>query len=1141
MHKFTLLARRCGAAALGAMLFTSALPVAHADDTEIFIGGVTTSTIQPNVLFIFDNSGSMDDTIDTQTIYDPSEDYVSDSDCTDGRIYYTTGTGVPSCGTRNWFNGSAFRCAAAVAPLASTGVFINRMARYDTSPTGTTGDRWRDFSRDFRSQVHECEADNGVHGATDTATDLYPRDGNASGYTGSTTGALNWSARTSYRVYSANYVAWYNDERIISRRKIDIAREVLISLLNSVTGINVGLMYFSDNATSNDQGGLVAVPVGDVEDNRAEMITVLNGLNPETFTPLSETMYEAGLYYRGATWDFGSTAQRAAGTIANPSVRASRQATDDTKYKTPMQYSCQKNYIVYLTDGAPTNDTAATTKSQTLIGGNCDLDDAISGADSAATSGVCLDDLAAYYANNDLNSAISGTQSVSTYTIGFATDQVLLSQTALRGGGKYYTANNTAELATAFQGIVAEILDINTTFSSPTVSVNAFNRTQNLNDLYVSVFRPTLTGLWPGNLKKYQLDPVTGEIEDVAGVEAVDADSGFFKDSARSYWSPAVDGAQAAQGGAASQLPAPADRNIYTYYTGSASTTLTNAANAWSTDNTALTAAALATSTSGLSLEDTINWLRGADVFDADSDADVTEARLRMGDPLHARPATVIYGGSASSPDANDAVVYAASNEGLLHAIDVVTGDELWSFVPETTWGSVYRAIDQTSTTNKLSTLDGNVTVLKIDVNFNGVVEPDDGDRVYLYFGQRRGGDNYFALDVTDKESPKFLWRLNSSQLPGLGQTWSTPQVTRINVGGATQNAGKWALVIGGGYEEDQDPNPSDRSTSYSTDSTGNSIYFVDAVSGALLWRAGGEGSDANLELTKMNNAIPGDVRTIDFDGDGFADRLYAGDMGGRVWRFDITNGNSVSSLVAGGVFAALGNADETSHPASSMRRFYSAPDVTLVRRRGQSSFLSVNIGSGYRASPLNEETDDRFYALRDYGLFSRRTQEKYDEWTPISDSAVTDVTDDVAPSIPANSPGWRINLERDGEKVLAEARTFGGVTFFPTFTPAVETSTSSCAPRQGTNRLFAVNVIDGSPVTRDGVTEELTTDDRERELSQGGIAPETVFLFPTPPEDCVGEDCRPPPQCLVGLENCGIEFNNLPVKTFWRERAVQP
>lgn len=1132
MQAIKTLAHRCGTAALGAMLFASAVPVAHADDTEIFVGGVSTSTIQPNVLFIFDNSGSMNDAIVTQTTFDPAFDYVtSTGTCNAARVYYTTGNSVPSCSTNNYFDRTALVCNAAITAFGTAGNFRGRVARYDTSRSPTSNRRWDNLSTSARSQKVECEADSGVHGISDAATNRFAKSGTTDGYAATNSGMVRWRDYNTTRLYTANYIAWYNGPRESSRRKIDIVREVAVNLLNSTTGINVGLMYFS----TNDEGGRVAVPVGDIEDNREEMIDELNALGPDTFTPLSETMYEAALYWRGATWDFGSTATPAV------SVASSRQTTTTSKYKTPIEYSCQKNYIVYLTDGAPTRDTAATTKAQTLIGGNCDLNDEISATDSAATSGVCLDDLAAYLANNDVNSAIAGTQSVSTYTIGFATDQELLSQTAIRGGGRYYTANDTAELSTAFEGIIAEILDINTTFSSPTVSVNAFNRTQNLNDIYVSVFRPRLTALWPGNLKKYQINPESGEIEDAAGEEAVDPDTGFFKDSARSYWSPDVDGAQAAAGGAASQLPSPEDRKMYTYYSGSSSTALTNTANVFKTTNTALTDTLLNTATSGITLADTINWLRGQDVFDVDSDGDTAEARLRMGDPLHARPATVIYGGTASSPDASDAVVFAASNEGILQSIDVTTGEELWSFVPDTTWGSIYRALDQNSTTSKLSTLDGNVSVLRIDNNFNGVIEASDGDKVYIFFGQRRGGSNYFALDVTNKTAPIFLWKRTASDLAGLGQTWSTPQVTRVNVNGATQNAGKWALVIGGGYEVDQDPNGSNE-TVYSTDSTGNSIYILDAVSGTVLWRAGGAGSGATLELEKMNNAIPGDIRSIDFDGDGFLDRMYAGDMGGRVWRFDVTNGNAASSLVAGGVFAAMGDADETTHTAETNRRFYNAPDVTLVRKRGVPPYLSINIGSGYRASPLNEQISDRFYALRDFGLFSRRVQDDYDDWTPITESDLTDVTEDAAPSIPSDSMGWMIRFTRDGEKVLAEARTFSGITFFPTFTPEVETTTSSCAPRQGTNRLYAVNVLDGSPANnRDSETTDPQPEDREKELQQGGIAPETVFLFPTPPEDCVGEDCRPPPQCLVGVENCGIEFTNQPVKTFWRERAVQP
>ena len=53
-----------------------------------------------------------------------------------------------------------------------------------------------------------------------------------------------------------------------------------------------------------------------------------------------------------------------------------------------------------------------------------------------------------------------------------------------------------------------------------------------------------------------------------------------------------------------------------------------------------------------------------------------------------------------------------------------------------------------------------------------------------------------------------------------------------------------------------------------------------------------------------MNNSIPGRITVIDTNGDGFADRMYAGDMGGRVWRFDIINGSGASTLVTGGVIA---------------------------------------------------------------------------------------------------------------------------------------------------------------------------------------------------------------------------------------------
>mgnify|MGYP003694156597 CR=1 FL=1 len=86
--------------------------------------------------------------------------------------------------------------------------------------------------------------------------------------------------------------------------------------------------------------------------------------------------------------------------------------------------------------------------------------------------------------------------------------------------------------------------------------------------------------------------------------------------------------------------------------------------------------------------------------------------------------------------------------------------------------------------------------------------------------------------------------------------------------------------------------------------------------------------------MAQFKFGFPGDIRVFDITGDGYADRMYAGDMGGRVWRFDISNGQTATTLVTGGVFASLGNAHLTTHPVATSQRFYSAPDVAFLSLR---------------------------------------------------------------------------------------------------------------------------------------------------------------------------------------------------------------
>ena len=67
------------------------------------------------------------------------------------------------------------------------------------------------------------------------------------------------------------------------------------------------------------------------------------------------------------------------------------------------------------------------------------------------------------------------------------------------------------------------------------------------------------------------------------------------------------------------------------------------------------------------SVAELIAFIRGIDVTDVDGDNNTTEPRNQLGDPLHARPITFIYGGTTANPDIDDAVVFFATNDGYLH------------------------------------------------------------------------------------------------------------------------------------------------------------------------------------------------------------------------------------------------------------------------------------------------------------------------------------------------------------------------------------------------------------------------------------------------------------------------------------------
>jgi type IV pilus assembly protein PilY1 len=1174
---------------------------ARADDTEIFFNQ-SIGNVPANILFILDTSGSMNDTVTTTFAYDPKKTYKSDTcGSIDSTSYYFSTVGgkgggktsnTPKCGSTNKLPISLFKCQSMLVDINSP--------KGSSAPTliqwGKTGKNylWQaGISASNTTGYVECQGDNGIDGDGVDKTKLYPSKAPDPAIT---TGIWDATPANSYFstgagkqfvIYSPNYVNYLLDStQTTTQAKIAVMRAAASNMLSTLKGVSVGLARYDFGAN----GGMILAPVADIDagTNRQDRIDLVNSWAADGYTPLSETYFEAYQYFAGGpvtygngssstlclTWSVSNGSCTSDKSFAAPSVASSRTGgvAGAKTYDSPADYTCRKNFIVYLTDGLPTKDTGANAAIQALpdfakLGGSCD---APTGGNS---DGICTGALAQYMYNADLRPDVGKVQNVTSYFIGFGADFTsngaptaafsFLQNAAQRGGGSAYTADSLVGLTDVFTQILAEVDKTNTTFTAPAVAVNAFNRTQTLNDLYVSVFSPRTTYHWPGNIKKYKL--VGGAVTDANGLPAVNASTGFFLDSAQSFWSSVADGADVTVGGAASKLPDPAKRTIYT--TMAPGVTGTSFPSLIPLKDSSLKVTDFNLGATGDPTQtDLVNWAYGLDVQNVVGVPNTTtDARHEMGDPIHTQPVVVIYGPNSDGSD--NTVIFGPTNDGYFHAIDgsmapvtgadvATSGQELWSFIPNELLPHIKDLYGNAENPVKHYGLDGQISVLKYDVNGDGIINGDD--RVILFFGTGRNADvsAYYALEVTDKTHPKLLWKVDGKTLTGLGQAWSTPTITRVKVGdGSSQNSQRLVLVIGGGYDPLED-----NKTYYTADGVGNAVYMVDALYGTPLWSASSSG--ATLNLAKMDHAIPAQISALDLDGDGYADRLYVGDMAAQVWRFDISNGQPAATLATGGVIASLGTHEDTVHALADERRFYSPADVSAEQKSGISSFINVALGSGYRGHPLDLSVHDRFYSVRDYNGYVNQTQTWFNNYVPARDAVsggptatlLVDITSSAKPTVPDGSPGWQLDLNTHpnwsaGEKSLSPSRTFNGQVIFTTYSPTLTVSTDPCAGvGTGTNRVYVVDVFTGAPVIDRNKDGSLTTDERSQDLRQGGIAPEAAFLFPAPDTGSSGSGGNGggggagsgTVTCLSGVEVLNVCSNlNRVRKTYWREGAA--
>lgn len=580
------------------------------------------------------------------------------------------------------------------------------------------------------------------------------------------------------------------------------------------------------------------------------------------------------------------------------------------------------------------------------------------------------------------------------------------------------------------------------------------------------------TAVWSGNLKKYNLNEGTlygksnsALFSDIAGklnpsTEDLWSAVSIIKDGA-------VANDLVTSGGFFSNLKTPdtAVNNIRTLYlednsaentpvirkfgvTSAGKLTLTNLSG---TTGDAISATNTFNDTAIYS-RDKINYLLqflGFTLTDAQKTQSLTDLVLtapssavkHLGATIHSTPSMVSYSADLDATtgavtDTRDDYALFGSSDGMVHMVnadDYTTtgngGRELLAFMPKlmldkqpealingtsTEVGKPYFGVDAPwlVSANYFYDLD-NSKVTVTPCAADTTIDPSNtrdcrNTYVRAYGGLRMGGEGMYGLDLTDKNNPKMLFRIDSATtgFDRMGQIWSKPTKAKIATGidSTTKkvNAYKDVLVFGGGYDtcyEDQGYQVGTTTSTLSnqksqacnrttaTESLGNAVYMVDAKTGALIWSATKTANTVsgatNTTVSTLSNSIVGGITVLDRNNDGYMDQLYFADMGGQLFRADFTNAGFIKPVSSG--TAEPENSFSNTRvvrllqPAFSgtdikyNHRFYERPAVSFYR--GDSTFNNsrlfavVNVISGDRSSPLSKLRASDAYADRLYGI----------------------------------------------------------------------------------------------------------------------------------------------------------------------------
>lgn len=898
--------------------------------------------------------------------------------------------------------------------------------------------------------------------------------------------------------------------KVGSETRLEIARDVAKDVIANNRNVRFGLFGFRDTVFPRSgrdaPGGKLLVEVGDISAGSAAGVARFNALisrldrinpsttSPYTYTPLAESYYEVTRYMRGLTAFYPQSIGE----------------TDREHFTSPAQYRCQRNFGLILTDGLPTYDNqfpASASADPDIdnpgVTGNVNLPDwdGISAGDVTSSdlgdegSTFYLDDIARFAFDTDMRNAARpsvgndaagfswddsafAAQNMRTYTVGFALNDPNLQRAALLGGGRYYTAANRYELGTALSSALQEI---NAAAGSGGGGAASGSELTSGSQFYRALYDP---GDWSGAIEAYGIN-ADGDI----GNRTWTSDTTVTAASAAVYqtWRQPF--------GAGTGAVVALDDNTYSGFG-------------------PLQRAALDLAAAPNNGQDLLNWARGQAVNGYRIRfrllGDVVNSSLVLASAQEALTARTQAGYGAYLADKRENMrssLLVGSNDGFLHVLAASDGAHRLAFLPASVQGNVgARASLDFLGNGHRSGVDGAIAV--------GDALIDKTWATLAVASMGAGGKGLIGIWLYDQNERNSAlgarWEISPATIgyADLGHVYGRPVIAKLE--------GRWVAIVGNGYGN----------------ATGQPVlYIIDLADGSLISSIAAGSDDPS-----SGNGLSAPRVTLDSSGRALA--AYAGDLQGRLWKFDLSGPvRDWSVAFAGDPLFRAGIAGNPAQPITVQPALMDHPQGGQLVLFGTGKFLE--------AADRLDTSVQAFYAVWDKPAgtgnltYSNLQSQAIMTESTAGSRSVRTVTANRVNWNSSSGQGWYLPLIHGaprGERVTRNIVTRGGRVMFNT--GLIKTSADPCVST-GAGWLMSIDSFSGGmlPVATldsdaDGLVD--TRDPLSAGVSlSGGLPGDLVVLElprirPVDPADpTVPGSCNPATEfcpCDPSVDDCVCE-----------------